>query len=240
MLYPIENKVREVKNLNGVWNFKIDEDNVGIEEKWFEKPLTDTEPMAVPASYNDLFTDAAKKEHVGYVWYEREFLVPNSWDGKRIVIRFGSATHHATVYVDGVEVVFHKGGFLPFEADITEMMENSEQEEHRLTVALSNVLDWTCIPCGEVITEEGSRYPEGYHFQETYFDFYNYSGIHRPVKLYATPKNYIEDILIKTEVEGLSTEGKDYTTLALEDYKAVEKEALPTAKKGIVKASIIS
>lgn len=25
-------------------------------------------------------------------------------------------------------------------------------------------------------------------------DFFNYSGIHRPVRLYCTPKEYIEDI----------------------------------------------
>lgn len=202
MLYPIENKVREVKNLNGIWNFKIDTDNVGIEEKWYEKPLTDTVPMAVPASYNDLFTDQESKEHVGNVWYEREFIIPNSWEGKRIVLRFGSATHHAVVYVDGVEVVHHKGGFTPFEADITELVEKSDLEEHRLTVALSNVLDWTCIPCGEVITEDDEKHPDGYHYQETYFDFYNYSGIHRPVKLYTTPKKYIDDIVIRTDNDG--------------------------------------
>lgn len=202
MLYPIENKVREVKNLNGIWNFKIDYDNVGIEECWQKGPLKEGIPMAVPASYNDLFTEEKDKEHVGYVWYERTFVIPDSWNGQRMVLRFGSATHHAVVWVDGVEVVRHKGGFLPFEADITELMEQSDLEEHRLTVALSNVLDWTCIPCGEVIHKEGPGYPEGFHYQETYFDFYNYAGIHRPVKIYTTPKKYIEDIVIKTEVKG--------------------------------------
>lgn len=202
MLYPIENKVREVKNLNGIWNFKIDYDNVGIEECWQKGPLKEGIPMAVPASYNDLFTEEKDKEHVGYVWYERTFVIPDSWNGQRMVLRFGSATHHAVVWVDGVEVVRHKGGFLPFQADITELMEQSDLEEHRLTVALSNVLDWTCIPCGEVIHKEGPGYPEGFHYQETYFDFYNYAGIHRPVKIYTTPKKYIEDIVIKTEVKG--------------------------------------
>ncbi|MCI8956949.1 MAG: beta-glucuronidase [Eubacterium sp.] len=201
MLYPVENKVREVKNLSGIWNFKMDYDNVGIQEQWQKKPLKDTIPMAVPASYNDLFTEEREKEHVGYVWYEKSFVIPNSWHGQRMVLRFGSATHHATVWVDGVEVVKHKGGFLPFEADITEMMEQSLSEEHRVTVALSNILDWTCIPCGEIIHKEGPGYPEGFHYQETYFDFYNYSGLHRPVKLYTTPKKYIEDIVIKTEVK---------------------------------------
>ena len=69
MLYPIENRVREVKNLNGIWKFKIDRENKGIEEGWQNMPLEDAVPMAVPASYNDLMTDASDKEHVGYVWY---------------------------------------------------------------------------------------------------------------------------------------------------------------------------
>lgn len=201
MLYPVENKVREVKNLSGIWNFKMDYDNVGIQEQWQKMPLKDTIPMAVPSSYNDLFTEEREKEHVGYVWYEKSFVIPDSWNGKRIVLRFGSATHHATVWVDGTEVVKHKGGFLPFEADITEMVEKSSLDEHRVTVALSNILDWTCIPCGEIIHKEGPGYPEGFYYQETYFDFYNYSGLHRPVKLYTTPKKYIEDIVIKTEIK---------------------------------------
>ncbi len=34
MLYPIENRVREVKSLDGIWNFKIDRNNSGIDERW--------------------------------------------------------------------------------------------------------------------------------------------------------------------------------------------------------------
>lgn len=238
MLYPIENRVREVKNLNGIWNFKVDKNNLGIEEQWYKNPIENPIPMAVPASYNDLFTDEEIKDHVGYVWYEREFVIPRSWDNQRIVIRFGSATHHAIVYVDGMEVVSHKGGFLPFEADITELIENSKQETHRLTVALSNVLDWTCIPCGEVISQEGEKYPENFHYQETYFDFYNYSGLHRPVKIYTTPKKYIKDIVIKTTVEGLSTKNYKSEPLTVADYNKIAREELPKAEKSKVKAWI--
>lgn len=161
--------------------------------------------MAVPSSYNDLVTEAAEREHVGYVWYETNFIIPASWDGRRIVLRFGSAAHHAVCFLNGQEILRHKGGFLPFEADITGIVEaaarqEAAEEEFRLTVALSNVLDWTCLPCGEVVTKEGVGYPDGYHYQDTFFDFYNYAGIHRPVKLYTTPKKYIEDIVITTKL----------------------------------------
>lgn len=201
MLYPIENRIREVKNLSGIWNFKIDYDNVGIEEKWYKSPLKDTVLMAVPASYNDLFTDEKAKEHVGLVWYETEFYIPDSWMDKRVVLRFGSATHHATVWVNGIQVAKHKGGFLPFEADITDVAKDNS-DKFRLTVCLSNILDWTCLPCGEIIKKDSDEYPDNYHFQETYFDFYNYSGIHRPVKLYTTPIKYIKDIFIDTDLNG--------------------------------------
>ena len=241
MLYPIENKVREVKNLSGIWNFKVDINNVGLTEKWYENPLSDVMPMAVPSSYNDVVTDESIKEHIGYVWYEREFIIPKSWNDKRIVIRFGSATHHAIVWVDGVEVARHKGGFLPFEADITELAENENIESHRITVALSNILDWTCIPCGEIIEKEGAGYPNGFKFQETYFDFYNYSGIHRPVKLYTTPKKYIKDILIETEVKGLSTNCENRTCVNIDDYNELYKRAeLPVAQSAIVKVWVTS
>lgn len=239
MLYPIENKVREVKNLNGIWNFKVDKENKGLDEQWYKNPLVHTIPMAVPASYNDLTVDEEMKEHVGYVWYETTFIIPRNWKDNRIVLRFGSATHHAIVWVDGKEAVKHKGGFLPFEADITDIVCDETLEEHRLTVALSNVLDWTCIPCGEVIEKTGDQYPDGYKFQETYFDFYNYSGIHRPVKLYTTPKKYIEDIVVKTEVKGLNSHCDKKNTVTIKDYNDLYvSDILPTADMAVVKAQI--
>lgn len=42
------------------------------------------------------------------------------------------------------------------------------------------------------------RYPPGYFVQEFTFDFFNYAGIHRPVKLYTTPAVYLSDITITT------------------------------------------
>lgn len=202
MLYPIENAVREVKNLSGIWNFKVDFENKGFDECWYSAPLQDTMPMAVPASYNDVVTEAKIRDHIGWVWYEITCILPASWQDKRVVLRIGSAAHHGVVWVDGVEVARHKGGYLPFEAEITELVGDAPGTTHRITIAVSNELDWTCIPSGEIIAKDNTElYPEGYRVQETYFDFYNYSGLHRPVKLYATPKNYIQDVTVNTEIQ---------------------------------------
>lgn len=57
MLYPIENEIRQVKSLDGIWRFKKDNKmEQGFEEKWYEKPLTGFSDMPVPASYNDITT----------------------------------------------------------------------------------------------------------------------------------------------------------------------------------------
>lgn len=140
MLFPVDNEARQMKELNGIWKFKRDNYyKQGFEEKWFEKPLEDVIDMPVPSSYNDITTDQELRDHVGWVWYERKFAVPRLWKDQRLVLRFGSVTHHAVIYLNGKEITRHKGGFLPFEADVTEM---ANEGENRLTVAVGNILEW--------------------------------------------------------------------------------------------------
>ncbi|MGL5244252.1 MAG: sugar-binding domain-containing protein, partial [Sarcina sp.] len=119
MLYPIMSESRQIIDLNGIWNFKLDNGN-GLNEGWFKNKLEDTMTMAVPSSYNDLKEDETIRDHVGYVWYEREFVIQKSLLNERVVLRFGSATHHAKVYVNGKLAVEHRGGFLPFEVELND------------------------------------------------------------------------------------------------------------------------
>ena len=44
------------------------------------------------------------------------------------------------------------------------------------------------------------RYPPGYIIQNYQMDFFNYAGLHRKVRLYTTPLNYIDDITLKTDI----------------------------------------
>ena len=76
MLYPVDNELRDVRNLNGTWDFRVDFDNLGFDERWYDTRLSDAMPMAVPASYNDLVTDEKIRDHVGWVWYQRSIIVP--------------------------------------------------------------------------------------------------------------------------------------------------------------------
>ncbi|WP_250278962.1 beta-glucuronidase [[Clostridium] colinum] len=192
MLYPIITETRNIIELNGVWSFKIDKGN-GFLEKWYKKPLENTINMAVPSSYNDLIECPEIKNHIGWVWYERTFVVPKILKNERIVLRFSSATHEAKVYLNGEFIVEHKGGYTPFEIEINN---NLLEGENRLIVAVNNIVDESTLPVGIIkkVQKDGKEIIKNY----VNFDFFNYAGIHRPVKIYTTPKNYIEDIEIVT------------------------------------------
>ncbi|MDW8565874.1 beta-glucuronidase [Staphylococcus shinii] len=195
MLYPVVNEFRSIINLNGIWRFKLEEDEDQID---VSQPLNTEQVMAVPGSFNDQGVTANIRHHVGNVWYERTFTVPNVLKNERIVLRFGSATHKATVYIDGKEVTSHQGGFLPFEVTLDK---SYTVGTHRLTVCVNNILDETTLPVGdysEITDAEGNVIKKN----TPNFDFFNYAGLHRPVKIYTTPKIHIQDIEIVPELQG--------------------------------------
>jgi beta-glucuronidase len=194
MLRPQDTPTRERKSLDGLWHFALDPDGVGRDEGWWNGPLAGAREVPVPASYNDIFADAEVHNHVGDVWYQTLVRVPARWAGERIVLRFDAATHGAVAWVNGTQVVEHQGGYTPFEADVTDVVEPGA--ENRVTVVVNNVLTWQTIPPGYVYeTPDGPR-------QRPLFDFFNYAGLHRTVWLYTTPASYVDDVTVVTGLDG--------------------------------------
>lgn len=187
MLYPMSTPTRMLMDLSGIWKFSLEENHDPM------NPLSMKEVMAVPGSYNEQGVLKKIRNHVGPVWYEKEFEVFTRLLTERLVLRFGCATHFARVYVNGKFAVEHKGGFTPFEAEINDYM---VQGKNRVTVMVDNILDYTTLPVGNYTEENGVKK------NQPNFDFFNYAGLHRPVKIYSTPKSYLEDIDITYEIQG--------------------------------------
>lgn len=203
MLYPLTTETRTTLSLNGIWQFKM---QVPDEPGDPKQPLTDPDNIAVPASFNDQTTNLKLRHHDGYVWYERQLTIPQILSEQRLSLRFGSATHEAWVYVNGIAVGHHKGGFTPFELPINDA---AHVGENRITVKISNLLDDTTLPVGnysETTDAAGHRIP---HVDEN-FDFFNYAGLNRNVDLLATPWNRLEDITITPQID-LKTKTADIT-----------------------------
>jgi len=208
MLYPKLNDARALIDLSGIWKFQLD-DGSGFEDKWMEKPLVDFVQIAVPASYNDQIEGVKFRDHYGWAFYQTEVMVPKMMLSQRIVLRFGAVTHKAKVYWNGKLLCEHEGGFLPFEAEITDFIKSGE---NLLSVAVDNRVDYSTLPIGNEVGAAffGADLPDipsvNHTVQKSHnvpnFDFFNYAGIHRPVKIYTTPKSYIEDIVLVPSISG--------------------------------------
>lgn len=237
MLYPVSNSDRTVLDLDGTWKFKVEDEQHPVD---VTQPLATTTLMAVPASFNDQTVDPKIRQHDGFFWYERDFTIMHVLQDQRLVLRFGSVTHEAWVFVNGTEITHHKGGFTPFEVVLNNHLIPGK---NRLTVKVSNLLDHTTLPVGNYheTTDADGRVTR--HVDEN-FDFFNYAGIHRPVKIYTTPQHFISDVTIVPTVDfttGTATvtvtstgEGLDLTTTICDATGQVVATVDPTTHTATV------
>lgn len=186
LLYPRCTSTRRTQSLDGLWRFCMDRQDKAKSEGW-HNGLPSSELIPVPSSFQDLFTGKEDREFAGDVWYETDIFLPAEWQGNRIDVRFGSATHRAVVYLNGVEIARHEGGYTPFCADISS---GKLGEVNRLSVCVNNELDETTLPAGRTIYENGKKRVM------PYFDFFNYSGLQRSVCLVCTPVKAITDLSV--------------------------------------------
>lgn len=194
MLYPRATSTRRVADMNGMWKFRLDKENEGEEQGW-KNGIPGADLIPVPASFNDFYTDKESREFTGDFWYETEVFVPGEWKGRHIDVRFAAVTHRCTVYVNGQEIISHEGGFLPFSARIDEVV--NWNEPNRVVVKGNNELSFTSLPAGISVTLENGR-----KMTKPFFDFFNYAGIQRPVKLVVLPEESIVDFTLNYALEG--------------------------------------
>ena len=80
-------------------------------------------------------------------------------------------------WVNGVEVVSHSGGHLPFEANITSLVTTGAT--NRITAAVNNTLTPHTLPPGTLTHGGPPTLPQNYVVQNLPFDFFNYAGMVR-------------------------------------------------------------
>ena len=112
----------------------------------------------------------------GTVWYKREFDCPTP-PGHRIFVWFGAANYRAMVFVNGVKVGEHAGGFTPFQFEITA---NVHDKGNVIVVKVDDQRRQEFIPT--VMT-----------------DWWNYGGLTRSVRIIDVPGTFVQDYSIQLE-----------------------------------------
>ena len=102
--------------LNGQWQFEIDQGDSGRERGLLERDLNAA--ITVPFCPESQLSGIENHDFLNAVWYRRSVTIPASWAGRRALLHFQAVDYDATVWVNGVEVGRHRGGFSPFACDL--------------------------------------------------------------------------------------------------------------------------
>ncbi len=176
--YPRPMLVRDsYLNLNGEWDCCINHEKT-----------TDTyeEKILVPFSPETLLSGVGKIVQPGdFLHYRKVFRLPEGFLKKRLLLHFGAVDQECEVFLNGILVGTHKGGYLPFSFDITEVLRPGDNEL-KLTVT-----DWTEeVPHarGKQKLVKKGRYSSLFYTPQ--------SGIWKTVWLESVEEQYIESIRI--------------------------------------------
>ncbi|NQX66526.1 DUF1349 domain-containing protein [Paenibacillus alba] len=120
--YPRPQLVRNKwQNLNGEWEFQSAKAGEAL-----PSGKTLKEKIVVPFAAESVLSGIKHVENL--MWYKRSFTVPSDWSGQRVMLNFGAVDYLATVYVNGVQVGTHKGGYTSFSFDITDQLQAGNNE----------------------------------------------------------------------------------------------------------------
>lgn len=120
-------QTRSERSLSGSWSFRLDPDDVGIDERWYQtSPWSDADRVSVPHAWQE---DPDRREYTGTAWYRRTVdLGESDLDGIRPHIAFDAVDYDAIVWVNGERLGTHRGGYLSFRMDATDALSLSENE----------------------------------------------------------------------------------------------------------------
>lgn len=119
--------------------------------------------------------------------YRKHFDWKEAEKGKRTLLHFGAVDQIAEVFLNGVYLGKHEGGYAPFSYDITETI--NLQGDNLLEVKVTDELDRD-FPYGKQCRDRGGMW------------YTPISGIWQSVWLEQVPENYVEKIKVTPDTKG--------------------------------------
>lgn len=166
-------------NLNGCWKCEF--------SKSSELPSNFKTDITVPFSPETPLSGVGRVlEPTEYLHYEKHFDIPSDFNKGRVFIHFGAVDQIADVYLNGVHIGSHSGGYTPFSFEITD---NIKEGENRLNVTVRDFSD----------TKQYSRGKQKFNRGGIWYS--PQSGIWQTVWLESTPKEYLHSVKITPDFD---------------------------------------
>ncbi len=161
--------------LNGEWSFS---NNDG-------KTETITVPYPPESLLSRVHRDMGKEPHLVY---KKEFELPKDFFKDRVLLHFGAVDQIAEVFLNGVRLGEHRGGYETFSFDITEAL----QEKNELCIIVTNEKDTRTLPYGKQREKRGGMW------------YTSVTGIWQTVWIESVPNQYIRSLDIDTDENGVT------------------------------------
>lgn len=173
--YPRPQMVRDMwKNLNGLWDYAITADSE-------TPPLNYDGKILVPFAVESALSGVGKIVGPDNVlWYRTIITIPPEMKGKNILLHFGAVDWQSDIFIDGVKVGSHQGGYDPFYFDITSFVK--ARGSHKLELRVKDPVDEGPQPRGKQVSKPGGIW------------YTSVTGIWQTVWIEAVPSTYIRSI----------------------------------------------
>ena len=180
--YPRPQMVRkEWTNLNGLWDYAIRPKDEKQPEQFDGKILV---PFPVESALSGVMKPVGDANRL---WYHQMLDLKKPDNQHRTILHFGAVDWQATVSVNGKQVGEHKGGYDPFEFDITELLNDSDKQE--LIVSVWDPTDKGTQPRGKQVTKPGGIF------------YTAVTGIWQTVWLETVPYVHIDRLVITPDAD---------------------------------------
>ncbi|MCB9857493.1 MAG: hypothetical protein H6818_17565 [Phycisphaerales bacterium] len=184
--YPRPQMVRDHwTNLNGRWDYAITPRGTDKPKSWAGKILV---PFCIESDLSGVGGSVGPENEL---WYHRTFVAPAMTSGDRLLLHFGAADWKAYAYVNGKRVGAHQGGYDAFTFDITDALNDGENE---MVVRVWDPTDAGYQPRGKQVRRPNSIW------------YTAVTGIWQTVWLERVPSTSIESLRITTEFKDNSVQ----------------------------------
>lgn len=205
-------KSTNYKSLNGTWKFNYVDAYKNRRTDFYKTDLDDSgwANLTVPANWelngfgipiytNITYPHPKTPPFIGpnnpVGTYRKTFNMPENWNGKEVMIHFGSISGCAFIYLNGNKVGMSKASKTPAEFNLTKYLKKGQN----------------------LLAVEVFRWHDGSYLEDQ--DFWRLSGIERNVYLSATPKLSIWDYFLKADLDSKYADGLFSADIDLRKFK---------------------
>lgn len=172
-------------NLNGEWDFCIDNEKSGFEKGFLKKENFDTK-INVPFCPQSELSGINNKDYMYCVWYKKSINITKEQLNRKVFLNIGACDYETDIWVGEQHICNHLGGYTPIRADITKALQVGN---NIITVRAKDDRPYVCLGKQSI-----AFYSAGCSYTRT-------TGIWQTVWLEFVPEKHLEKFRVTADTE---------------------------------------